>query len=65
MTIKLFGLKNCDTCKKALTEIEAGLKRIWSLISTRIVRAAFLASPVLPNAVSTIGACFCVVFFAS
>jgi arsenate reductase len=26
MTIKLFGLKNCDTCKKALTEIEAGGK---------------------------------------
>jgi arsenate reductase (glutaredoxin) len=23
MTLKLFGLKNCDTCKKALTEIEA------------------------------------------
>jgi arsenate reductase (glutaredoxin) len=23
MTIKLFGLKNCDTCKKALNEIEA------------------------------------------
>lgn len=23
MTIKLFGLKNCDTCKKAVKEIEA------------------------------------------
>ncbi|WP_291200006.1 ArsC/Spx/MgsR family protein [Hyphomonas sp.] len=23
MTIKLFGLKNCDTCKKALGEIKA------------------------------------------
>lgn len=23
MTIKLFGLKNCDTCKKALNELEA------------------------------------------
>jgi arsenate reductase len=23
MTLKLFGLKNCDTCKKALREIEA------------------------------------------
>ncbi|MEQ9506646.1 MAG: ArsC/Spx/MgsR family protein [Hyphomonas sp.] len=23
MTIKLFGLKNCDTCKKAQTELEA------------------------------------------
>jgi arsenate reductase len=23
MTIKLFGLKNCDTCKKALAEIKA------------------------------------------
>lgn len=23
MTIKLFGLKNCDTCKKALNEIKA------------------------------------------
>lgn len=23
MTIKLFGLKTCDTCKKALTEIKA------------------------------------------
>jgi len=23
MTLKLFGLKNCDTCKKALGEIEA------------------------------------------
>ena len=23
MSIKLFGLKNCDTCKKALAEIEA------------------------------------------
>jgi len=22
MTLKLFGLKNCDTCKKALTELE-------------------------------------------
>ncbi len=24
MTIKLFGLKTCDTCKKALRDIEAG-----------------------------------------
>ena len=24
MTIKLFGLKNCDTCKKALGELKAG-----------------------------------------
>lgn len=24
MTIKLFGLKNCDSCKKALSEIKAG-----------------------------------------
>ena len=23
MTLKLFGLKNCDTCKKALAELEA------------------------------------------
>lgn len=23
MTLKLFGLKNCDTCRKALREIEA------------------------------------------
>lgn len=23
MTIKLFGLRNCDTCKKALSDIEA------------------------------------------
>jgi arsenate reductase len=23
MSVKLFGLKNCDTCKKALREIEA------------------------------------------
>lgn len=23
MTLKLFGLKNCDTCKKALTELKA------------------------------------------
>lgn len=26
MTIKLFGLKNCDTCKKAQAELEAGGK---------------------------------------
>lgn len=24
MTLKLYGLKNCDTCKKALKELEAG-----------------------------------------
>ncbi len=24
MTLKLFGLKNCDTCKKAMSELEGG-----------------------------------------
>ena len=27
MTIKLFGLKNCDTCKKAAAELEASGKK--------------------------------------
>ena len=29
MTLKLFGLKNCDTCKKALAELEAAMPR-WT-----------------------------------
>src|SRR5262245_13016564 len=43
------------TVSPCLTSIAEGVRRIWSLISTRTVRDAFLGSPVRPKSVSTTG----------